>query len=131
MRNCPRCGAGVADGASTCMGCGADLRVGAVTAGPVRVAGADTSLVGQTLSGYLIEGEVARGGMGAVYRARRGTRARSGVEGNCAGVARTPRIHYQARIRMQPHGASPNSEPEAPAIPTNGDTYPQTANIFR
>jgi hypothetical protein len=32
---------------------------------------------------------------------------------------------------LSPHGASPKSGPEAPAIPTNGDQCPQTANILR
>ena len=44
---------------------------------------------------------------------------------------RKPCSTLKSGSKCSPPGASPTSGPEAPAIPTNGDKYPQTANILR
>ena len=69
MRSCPRCGLGATEAARTCTGCGADLRSDALTGGPGPTARESALLPGATLGGYRVETEVARGGMGIVYRA--------------------------------------------------------------
>src|SRR5688500_10850468 len=64
MRGCPRCGAAIRDDALACERCGADL-------GPDDIWHADIGpLAGETVGGYVIEREIASGGMGVVYLAR-------------------------------------------------------------
>src|SRR5215211_8219636 len=70
MRGCPRCGRRVKEDATSCAGCGLHL----ASVGPTQ-RGAGESLAGElssgdALGGYVIDAEIARGGMGVVYLAR-------------------------------------------------------------
>src|SRR4051794_24262324 len=70
MRGCPYCGSRVPAAAEACAACGARLGAEAITRAPPAGKENEGSLIGVTVGGYLVDREIARGGMGVVYQAR-------------------------------------------------------------